>query len=205
MPTGYTCIVEDKPDVTLNEFAWRCARAFGALVFMRDSGLDAKIPLVSPPLAAEYHRDALTEAEAEYARLMGLTPDEVVAESEAEFMRQNEQHARSVAQAKAAGEGYRRMYDLVLGWQPPTADHAELRQFMLQQLELDLGPRYVSRPPTPLAPEDWLVQSLATASDNIDYHRERLRDEEARASRRTAWLAALNASLPIPESMRGDA
>jgi len=48
MPTGYTADLNDGKQVTFQEFTMKCARAFGALIEMRDDlgGLS------SPPLKA---------------------------------------------------------------------------------------------------------------------------------------------------------
>ena len=47
MPTGYTAIIEDKPGLTLREFALRCARGMGACIMQRDDNMD------EPPKAPE--------------------------------------------------------------------------------------------------------------------------------------------------------
>src|SRR5665213_2401224 len=44
MPTGYTSKLYEGKDQSFNEFVMRCARAFGALITMRDDPSDAPIP-----------------------------------------------------------------------------------------------------------------------------------------------------------------
>ena len=43
MPTGYTADIQDGKITTLREYALSCARAFGALIMMRDDPHDAPI------------------------------------------------------------------------------------------------------------------------------------------------------------------
>jgi hypothetical protein len=65
MPTGYTCIIEDKPDVTFAEYVWRCARAFGALLSMREDSLDAPIPDELKSEDTDYYKTAYEKAKQE--------------------------------------------------------------------------------------------------------------------------------------------
>jgi hypothetical protein len=45
MPTGYTYEIEDGSITELNEYVWRCARAMGAMVMMRDKPSGARISI----------------------------------------------------------------------------------------------------------------------------------------------------------------
>ena len=58
MPTGFTCDIKD--GITFERFALNCARAFGALINMRDDSLDAEIPDEIKP--SDHHVKALAEA-----------------------------------------------------------------------------------------------------------------------------------------------
>lgn len=51
MPTGYTAAVEDGTITEFDDFAWQCARAFGALIMMRDDPMSAPIPQKFEPTA----------------------------------------------------------------------------------------------------------------------------------------------------------
>ena len=42
MPTGYTAPIKD--GISFNDFMWGCARAFGALIMMRDDPPGTPIP-----------------------------------------------------------------------------------------------------------------------------------------------------------------
>ncbi len=63
MPTGYTADIAK--GITFQQYAWSCARAFGALVMMRDEPSDAPIPEAFTP--SDYHVKALAEARAKLA------------------------------------------------------------------------------------------------------------------------------------------
>ena len=84
MPTGYTSIIEDKPGLTLREFALRCARGMGACIMQRDDDMD------EPPKAPEpsdYHLEAGKAAESRLRELRGLSTKAARALFDAEIAR----------------------------------------------------------------------------------------------------------------------
>lgn len=75
MPTGYTADLMEK-GMEFKPFVLQCARAFGALITMRDDSLDAPIPEKFEP--DDYHIKKLAEAIQEQKRLQSMTDDEKV-------------------------------------------------------------------------------------------------------------------------------
>jgi hypothetical protein len=72
MPTGYTAAFEDR-DVPFAEFIWCCARAMGALIHMREDGLDAEI---RPPQPDSWHQEALVKAKEELKKYQKMSEKE---------------------------------------------------------------------------------------------------------------------------------
>ena len=72
MPTGYTAAIAD--GVTFEQFALNCARAFGALIDMRDEPSDAPIPERFEP--SNYHEKKIAEINDELVRLKEMSQDE---------------------------------------------------------------------------------------------------------------------------------
>ena len=66
MPTGYTAKLMEQGQ-TFPEFIMSCARAFGALIMMRDDPANAPIPEKFEP--SDYHVRALKKAYVEQTRL----------------------------------------------------------------------------------------------------------------------------------------
>jgi hypothetical protein len=62
MPTGFTADICKGAEVSFEDFAMTCARAFGALYSMRDEPMDAPIPETF--VASGYHADELEKAKA---------------------------------------------------------------------------------------------------------------------------------------------
>jgi hypothetical protein len=196
MPTGYTCIIDDNPDVTFEEFAWRCARAFGALVLMRDDPIDAAVPDEVQP--DPYYRNAVADAERALhaAEVMTLADAERAMAAEAgEREKYNREQREKHAKLRA---GYDRMKVAAAAWNPPTKDHEGMRKFMLEQLETgDPGECYQQVSECVTA-EGWLTDKRAAARESLEYRRKSLREEEERVRNRNAWVAALRSSIPQP-------
>lgn len=62
MPTGYTAAVCDGKITEFPAFALQCARAFGALITMRDDAMNAPIPEEIKPDTSYYDKN-ISEAE----------------------------------------------------------------------------------------------------------------------------------------------
>jgi hypothetical protein len=196
MPTGYTLVIDDRPDVSFEEFVWRCARAFGALVTMRDDSIDAPIPEELQP--APYYRESLIGAETRLQLAKAMTLDEARAAMAAEATETEVDNARRRAEHAKKVSGYRRMRQLVLEWEPPSSDHAGLRKFMLEQLSTgDPGECYQSSAFVGTA-EEWLAHRIAEAERDVEWSRNVLREEEERVRLRNEWLRKLRASVPMP-------
>lgn len=195
MSTGYTHAVQDGTITDFPTFAMQCARAFGALVAMRDDPSDAKIPQQFEP--SDYNAKRLAEAHADLARLQAMTVDQQTAackthndEAEAYWLHRD-------ADRKAHRARYEAMLAKVRAWTPPTGEHIEMKSFMEKQLldsiSFDCGPS--SPKPERKKRADWYAEALATAKRDIEYHAAENEKEIARARSRTAWVASLRASL----------
>ena len=84
MPTGYTYPVKENENLSFDEFIWSCARAFGALMHMRDDSSDQEIRL---PEQSEYHKDRIKEAKERLARLEKMTLAEAKIEADKDHSR----------------------------------------------------------------------------------------------------------------------
>ena len=197
MPTGYTADLHDGKDVTFPEFALQCARAFGALILLRDSP-ETPIPERFEP--ETYHRDALDRTRREIAEVEAW--DDATA-----TQRVNADHARAVAaylQEADKRTAMRSRYELMLAqvetWVPPTAEHQGLKDFMVEQLKesikfdcADLGDYW--KPPQPITGSAFKAQELARLRRDEARHAEEYAADVERAEKRTAWVSALRDSL----------
>jgi len=196
MPTGYTADVGDGKVTDFATFAMQCARAFGALITMRDESSSAQIPDEFVP--SGYNAKRLAEAKAELARLQALTVDQQTAEADAAHQSAVASWDRYEDDKVAKRARYEAMLAYVKAWEPPTADHAEMKKFMRDQLtesiRFDCGPSYGARP-VPQTRSKWYDDAMSKARRDIEYHETEHAKEVERAKSRTTWVKALRASL----------
>ncbi len=198
MPTGYTAIVIEQPDVPFRTFALRCARAFGAAIAQRDDPLTAELVIEHVP--SDHYDRALLASEARVAELEELTPEEIAAAAALAWEDEVKRHDASLVKAQQNQRALERLIEAAAQWKPPTDEHEGVQSFMLQQLRETL--KWDGREPPPLPPEptpgEWLERELAQARRDVDYYTKARREEHERCTGRTAWLRAFVDSLPEP-------
>jgi hypothetical protein len=201
MPTGYTAIIDDNPDVTFADYVWRCARAFGALVLMRDEPLDVPIPEFK---VDEYYERRIRIAEQDLADARAMRVEQAAVmmreEHEAECQRCKEWQADT----REKMVRYNEMYTQLAEWKPPTPDHAKLKEFMAEQLATGMPSLDWCRDPDPImqTPEEWRAERVHRAEKELARAREALAEERKRIESRNAWVRALAESVPMPERLK---
>lgn len=200
MPSGYTSdLYEGKPQ-TFEQFVLSCARAFGALIMMRDEPWDATIPEKFEP--SDYHDRALAEAEQRLERVVSMSQDDLAAELRTEGLKRHRMIRESQVKARAVRERCEAMLAEVEAWTPPTSDHDGLKKFMREQLEEtirfdgDERDYYSLYALLPDDPREYRQQQIEKAKRDIAYHTDERRKEIERTESRNAWVAALRESLP---------
>lgn len=191
MATGYT---SDLPR-TFPEFALRCARAFGALVEMREEPLDTPIP--DEFLPNNYHLEAITKAEKRLAELEKWSDQR--AEREAKKAYDEEARSRKECGEKneRTGRSYIAMLKQVGKWVPPTKDHEGLKSFMVEQLadSIELDCLHTPTMPQRFSGKQYRAQLIKSARRDIAYHTKNHKEEVRRAHERSEWVRALRQSL----------
>lgn len=195
MATGYTANVADGKLTEFPAFAMQCARAFGALVMMRDDAADAAIPEVFEP-DTKYHDEALATAKRDMAAFGEMGNAACIALRDAEHEQAVESWRKSNMDRVATRERYEAMLTKVHNWVPPTKDHDGMKAFMVEQLETSIKfDCYESEAPKLQMLSDWRANREEQLTRDINYHTEHRQKEIERAASRTKWLRDLRASL----------
>jgi hypothetical protein len=197
MPTGYTADVQDGKVTSFKQFALNCARAFGALITMRDDPADAPIPEALVP--GEYYLTSVQQDEIKLGRLLTMTEDEVSTEATkahvASVQYREEYALRKVEQRKR----YESMLAKAEAWEPPSPEHVGMKKFMVDQLresiKFDCGSDYQPTVEPLLSGADWRLQQIARAKESLERSRASLREEEERVRNRNTWIRQLRESL----------
>lgn len=201
MPTGYTAPIKD--GIAFEEYVWGCARAFGALIMLRDEASDAPIPEFQP---SDYHVNALREANAELARLNAMTPEDAALEEAKERVKARAERLRWQAESDALRTKYEEMLEMVNAWEPPTAEHAGLKTFMASQIQESIRfdcHDYTTGGKIPRRTgKQWLSENIAEVRRAISYNEGERGKELARVKSRNDWVKQLAASVPMPSKLK---
>ena len=110
MPSGYTAAIKD--GITFSDFAMNCARAFGALISMRDEPLDAPIPERVEP--TDYHAEKIKKAEERLSALIAMTAKELDAEAAEYWERETAYNKKAHEEAEELRKKYKAMAELII-------------------------------------------------------------------------------------------
>lgn len=196
MPSGYTANITH--NITFDTFVKRCARAFGALIHMRDEPWDTPLPVYIEP--SPYHLDCLTTARERLEELQAMSLDDAERSARADFEASTRSHETRLAEVDVLTAKYNTMLDKTRAWTPPSVDHEGLKAFMLKQLEESIRfdcdkSYYLNNPPVLLSGAQWLAAEVAQVQGIIDYHQNAYEKECANAERKNEWLQQLLTSL----------
>ena len=198
MPTGYTHPVQTGEVKDFPTFAMQCARAFGALVMMRDDPHDAPIPDEFQP--SDYHTTEREKANARLMELRAMTPDQIQAAHRVQWDKDYRHAEDYKAEKVLQEERYRAMLAKVEAWTPPSPDHDGLKRFMREQLvtsiDFDCGGSYLPDIAT-ADPYEWWGGEVKKAQRDIEYHTEEDAKERKRTDGRNRWVRLLRESLQV--------
>jgi len=200
MPTGFTGPVKDGKITTFKDFALLCARAFGSTIEFRDEPMDLDIEAKINEIGQSninYHTKALVKARAELADIEAMTEDAASEAAVKEYDEALASYAKSVTESIATRARYSAMIDAVEVWNPPTPDHAGLKDFMLNQLResIEFDSRYVPEQPVLKTPTEWTADRIEGVKWSVQHHEDTLKKVEEQAKSSRKWLTDLIASV----------
>jgi hypothetical protein len=196
MSTGYTHNVMDGKITEFSEFALQCARAFRALITMRDDPQNATIPDEFKP--EPYYQEKLAGAKEHMLTLQTMLPEQREIDCKKDYEEQVASKAKYKARAVLENERLEAMEKQVLAWVPPSAKHIEMKNFMLDQIEIsknDLS--YYDRYDKieKKTSKEWYYEQFEKAQKDIGYYAAEWEKEVERAKSRTLWVKQLRESL----------
>lgn len=199
MPTGYTDLIAQKENCTIEEYAMRCARNFGALIEMRDAPMDAPIPERFEP--NPFYKKELEDAQDRLDSFMKMTvveKREFLEDTYHKMVEHNEKQ-KQIEDAKRSilRNRYNFMLEKINKWKPPTPEHVNLRNFMIQQvqdsIEWDCDEYEIE---TLSFTECIDIQKhIEYLKKDVDFHKNLYQEELKRIEDRNKWLSDLRESL----------
>ena len=198
MPTGYTNKIAN--GISFEEFTMNCARAFGALVTMRDES--SSVPIPDKFEVSDYHEKQIKENEEELARIIAMSFDERIAGAEKQYRKQMDAKEESIRKANELRQQYNDMLTKVALWIPPTPDHQELKNFMEQQIAVSIKSDcdtsyYEEKDIQLLSGAEWRKTKIERLKKDIEYHKKEHEHEFVRVDGRNKWVQKLRGSLKV--------
>jgi len=132
MPTGYTAGILDGKITTFTQFAKKCMRAFAATIHMRDDDMDAEF---TPRTPSGYYLEEIEKAKQLLKDAETLSDEVIVKNRKKELEKSKEYHLSAIEKKKVDKKNMNDILKYVRKWQPPTADHNEIKDFMIDQIE----------------------------------------------------------------------
>jgi hypothetical protein len=194
MPTGYTASIKD--GVSFKEFASQCARAFGALVELRDEPLSSKLP--DEIKVSDYYLRQIRDTTAELEALENIPLKDAEEKAQTEYkaaIAHNKEYAESKKDLK---KKYNAMLKDACAWTPPSKDHQGLKDFMIEQLKESIRvdcSDYAPNEPILLTGEQWLYKKQQSLKKSLNYHIAEYGKEQTRTAERNEWIRQLKESL----------
>ena len=193
MPTGYTADVQSGKVTDFAEFAMNCARAFGACIALRDL---PKEPIPDEFKSRTHNAVWAEQARAELQALLEMTPSQIAEACESDYQSRLKSHRETQERNRVELRRYTDMLAKVEAWNPPTADHVELKQFMLEQLrdsiKFDI---HEFDEPKRETVADWQIARVSDLRKTIARNERCQREEDDRTASRNEWIAELRKSL----------
>ena len=193
MPTGYTApIADNTPGFTFKKYLLTCARAFGALIDMRDDSLYAEIPDSIEP--SKYHIENIERIDSEIELWRKLSPCEIKGKYEDYYKSQMDYYNKYLIESKELKERYAGMRKQAEAWVPPTSEHEGLKKFMIEQIDISVRD-YVPDIPNRILPTDWFFSKIEMLKEDREYHVKEYDKEVKNCDEKTKWIQELKKSI----------
>jgi hypothetical protein len=198
MPTGYTAAIKD--GITFEEYALGCARAFGALVLMRDEPSDAPIPEKFEE--SDYHTLKLVELAAREQEILNMTAEQIESAALESWNKAEAHRTSRLEESRALRSKYEAMLESVDAWASPSPDHDKYKAFMRSQIEesiqWDCDEGCYANPAAKQSGADWAIDQLTEIARQTVCHTKEHAAEVERTNKRNEWIRLVRESFRQP-------
>lgn len=203
MPTGYTAGILNGETKTFEQFAILCIRAFGAAIHMRDESLDTKY---TPRKLNEYYIESVEESKKDLQDFLLKSDDEILSNELKEIEEKRKYYEEKIVETKKNLKQLKSILKSVKNWEPPTTDHFEFKNFMIEQLEstikwdgdyqyyIDEVKRLDERKEK-LNIDTLKQEQIESLHNDIAYSEKRLQEELQSINNSNQWVETLLTSL----------
>ncbi len=191
MPTGYTSKIAD--GISFKEFVLICSRNFGANIQMRDEPLGIEIKEYEPN---KYYVNKLNETKEKYKNFLDMDSNELIELWNEEYQEDVKWRVEANAKNKDLKNKYETMLEKVNAFIPPTEDHINLKNFMIDQLEKSIKfDCHEHEIPEQVDFNVWYDDKISGFERDINHYERDLEDEKIRIEGANLWNQQLKESL----------
>jgi len=201
MPTGYTYNIKD--GITFEQYALQCARAFYALLSMKDEQDDMPIP--EEFKESDYHKKEIDKIKEKLKMVKESSSGEIQIFIDDEYNESILQNQKYIKEAKDLQEKYDKMLIEIQSWNPPTKDHEDLKKFMIQQIVISYSEcdyrYYENKNIIKLSVDQYRYNKEKELLEDIDYYMKKWKEETERIQMSNKWIRDLKKSLKDKENV----
>lgn len=178
--------------ISFEQLVWFCARAF---IERDDQSLD-----VYEGYRIKALEETLAENRAELDRVLSWTDAEYHEYRDEQLALANQRYQKTFEVWKQENTILDAMLQTIEAWQPPSSVPPEIKQYMLEQIQISKN----------RDPDEWLAHAMACTGrpardkaigdlrDEIAADQQELAGRRVRLAHRQAWVRDLEASVPRP-------
>lgn len=203
MPTGYTSGILDGKITTFEQFTKTCMRAFGATIHMKEDSLDREYV---PREVDSYYFESIEKWTNILKEIESASDDEILSKKEKELDAQISHYREKIKHAEEYGIKLQEIKTKTEHWIPPTEDHANLKKFMLEQLDMTIksdcdasyyidGLNRAYNESFNLDVDRIRNEYIKDAKSNLEFSKENLEKEMCRVNDSNKWVEQLLNSI----------
>jgi len=197
MPTGYTAGIIDGKINSFYDFALVCVRAFGATIHMRDENLNVKYEPAKPD---PYYVDQVKETRDRMVEIFSMTDEDIIKREKAKITNTIQYHSERIKEINILREKLEKLLSEAKKYDPPTTEHVEIKEFMIQQLEstiehdcdtkyheeyLELAEQWKN---DPIDPKSIRNSMLDDNNRDMQHAEEKLKENEEKCKEANKWV-----------------
>lgn len=195
MPTGYTAGIADGKIKNRSDYLMSCARAFGALIHMREDSLDCKIKKAVP---SDYYKRQLSLTQNKLDELINADDNGIQSMIDKTYNRELKSNKEYYQKGKIENDRYVKMLSEVKEWLPPTEEHVGLKEFAIEQIITSMSDyykKYKDKIPNKLTIKEYRRNNTELLLEDIEYWSKHNSEEIDRCNKRNEWVNQLKESL----------
>ena len=203
MPTGYTAGILDGRINTFEEFAKACAKAFGGMSHMRHSETTDEY---IPDKINDYYTDSIDKCNRKLVELANKSNEDLENEALVEYNDDKEHNLKQIVRVNNDREKLTKFLQSAKDYIPPTEDHEDIKNFMIQQLTdtivSDCNTEYHDQQLIrnhqlikDLPNRNLRLEKLEVINTSLGYNIKRFKDETTRIDENNEWVRVLFKSI----------